>query len=84
MITRADWIERRVDELMLDNISTVELLEVVQEHGGLAHKALCAGLRRHLSAVTQAAADRALDDVCEVLHAFAYQRASREYDTRPA
>lgn len=79
-IRTPDWIDRRVQELMLDGTATVELLEAVQEHGGLAHKSLCAGLRRHMAAQTKAAADKALDEVANVLQAFAYQRAWREFN----
>lgn len=81
--TTNDWIERRVQELMLDNSATVELLEAIQEHGGMAHRALCAALRRILSAPTASAEAEATDDAIAELIPFAYQRAWREFNALP-
>lgn len=80
VIATPDWIERRVQELMLDNCATVELLEAVQHHGGMAHRALCAALRRLLEAHTVAAEVEATDAAIAELIPFAYQRAWREFN----
>jgi len=79
-VTAPDWIERRVQELMLDNCATVELLEAVQEQGGIAHRALCAALRRLLEATTIAAEIEATEAAIAELIPFAYQRAWREFN----
>lgn len=78
-----DWIERRVQELMLDNSATVELLEAVQAQGGMAHRALCAALRCLLDAPTVAAEAEATDAAIAELIPFAYQRAWREFNALP-
>ena len=77
---RTEWIAARVETLMAETTTTVELVEDIQLHGGVAHRGFCAALLRFLAAETQAAAERATDDACAILHAFAYERARREYD----
>lgn len=77
---RATWIDQRATKLMLDSDATAELVENIQEHGGLAHHGFCAALRRMLTSETHRGAERALDDATQILGAFAFQRAQREYD----
>ncbi len=81
--TRTQWIDQRVSELLLDDGAVVELIEDIQAHGGLAHKGLCAHLLAVTAAQSQRVADRALDQAAQILRAFAFLRAQREYDTRP-
>lgn len=75
-----DWIELRVQELMLDGHATVEMIETIQQQGGMAHRALCAALRRLLDADTPIAMADAIDAAIAELIPFAYQRAWREFN----
>jgi len=86
MITtaRTDWINRRVEQMMLDDTSTVEIVEDIQAHGGVAHIGLCAALRRVIIAESRVAEIQALDDARDIVQAFAFLRASNEYDRRAA
>ena len=68
---------------MLDNCAIVDLLEAIQAHGGMAHRALCAALLRLVSATTVAAEAEATDDAIAELIPFAYQRAWREFSALP-
>lgn len=86
MITtaRTDWIHRRVEQMMLDGDTVVELFEAVQESGGPPHQAVCSALSAALTATTRTEAELSIESVRQVLQAFAFTRASNEYDRRAA
>lgn len=86
MITtaRTDWINHRVEAMMLDGDTVVELFEAVQESGGLPHQAVCKALSNAMTASTRAESDQCMDSVRQVLQAFAFSRACNEYDRRAA
>lgn len=80
---RTHWIDQRVTDLMLDSDATADLVEDIHNHGGLAHQGFCGALRRMMASETHLAAQRALDDAAQILQAFAFLRAQREYDRIP-
>lgn len=82
-LSREQWINLRTAELMNDETAVPDLIDAIQQHGGLAKRALRAHLIGWFCGQTVFAREQAADQATNIVGAFAFMRAAREYDGKP-
>jgi len=82
--TAIDFIERRVETLMLDPLANVELLEDIQAEGGAAHDSMTSALRLiAFRPAGSASYEAGMSAALALLHHAARRRAWREFNALP-
>jgi predicted hydrolase (HD superfamily) len=82
-LDRTQWINLRTQELLLDDEAVPDLIDQIMRHGGLASRALMAHLRGWFYGETVFIREQAADQATNIVGAFAFMRAQREYDGKP-
>lgn len=82
-LTREQWINLRTHELLQDDEAVPDLIDQIMKHGGLASRALIAHLRGWYYGETVFIREQAAGQATNLVGAFAFMRAQREYDGKP-
>jgi hypothetical protein len=81
--TREQWINQRVYDLLIDDDSVPDIIDEIMVHDGLASHGLRAHLKGWLFGDTVAIREQSANQATNIVGAFAFLRAEREYDRRP-
>lgn len=82
-LTRDQWINQRVQDLLLDDEAVPDLISEIMAHDGMASHGLRAHLRGWLFGETVATREQSAKLATNIVGAFAFMRAQHEYDRKP-